>query len=398
MEVIQDLRTEWKTQEDYNYKTNPHIYFMRTKIILLLLSAFTFTISAQTVIKLQKSRGVYSLKCTINDLPLDFIFDSGASTVCISSVEAIYMLKQGLLTAKDIIGKEYSTIADGSIVEGTKIILRKVQIGGLVLRNIEASVSHSLNAPLLLGQSALSKLGRILIDYDTSTLTILSKEYSPNSSIKLDEIIFGDSCSYYKPVSNNKILNDNINRERIHFMSQIFNNYVSDDSKGWTRAKRNIEREYDEGMENSPCAKSEYLLYADHYYQNNNIISITYEYSLYGAGAANAISGKVTHSFNKRTGERVDLEDLIFDTSRFLSITEKQFRKEYNIPTYDKINNYNCFNFKNGNFCLPSQFEFTENGIRFYYGLYEVACRIAGLPEFTVPYSNLIGVVNHINL
>ena len=37
--------------------------------------------------------GVYEVACTINNLPLKFIFDTGASSVSISSVEASFMLK-----------------------------------------------------------------------------------------------------------------------------------------------------------------------------------------------------------------------------------------------------------------------------------------------------------------
>lgn len=35
-----------------------------------------------------KENGIYKVKCTINSLPLYFVFDTGASDVSISSVEA----------------------------------------------------------------------------------------------------------------------------------------------------------------------------------------------------------------------------------------------------------------------------------------------------------------------
>lgn len=51
--------------------------------------------------------------------------------------------------------------------------LKKIEISGLVLYNVNASIINNDNAPLLLGQSALSKLGKIQIDYNNSTLTII---------------------------------------------------------------------------------------------------------------------------------------------------------------------------------------------------------------------------------
>ena len=130
--------------------------------------------SNRTVIKLKKElSGIYTVPCKVNGLSLKFIFDTGASSVSISKSEAIFMLKNGYLSKNDIIGSQQFQTASGDILEGTRIIIRKIEVGGLVLRNVEASVVHSDNAPLLLGQSVLSRLGKIQIDYNNSTLTII---------------------------------------------------------------------------------------------------------------------------------------------------------------------------------------------------------------------------------
>ena len=116
--------------------------------------------------------GVYEIPCTINGLQLKFIFDTGASDVSISSVEAAFMLKNGYLKDKDIVGKAYYSTATGEIHEGTKVILREIKIGDAILRDVEASVTHSQQAPLLLGQSVMERFGVIAIDNTTSKLTI----------------------------------------------------------------------------------------------------------------------------------------------------------------------------------------------------------------------------------
>ncbi len=119
-----------------------------------------------------KDGGVCKVKCHINNLPLHFIFDTGASDVSISSVEATFMMKNDYLTAADVLGKQNYMTADGNISEGTIINLKDVQLGSLHLRNIRASVVRNQSAPLLLGQSALSKLGKIEIDNDSKVLRI----------------------------------------------------------------------------------------------------------------------------------------------------------------------------------------------------------------------------------
>jgi aspartyl protease family protein len=51
--------------------------------------------------------------------------------------------------------------------------IRELEFGGQKLKNVKASVISELKAPLLLGQSAISQLGKITIDYKNSTLTII---------------------------------------------------------------------------------------------------------------------------------------------------------------------------------------------------------------------------------
>lgn len=125
-----------------------------------------------TEIPFKKESGVMTISCTINSLPLHFIFDTGASEVSISDVEARFMLKNGYLSKKDIIGKAQYQIADGSISEGTVINLKRVVFGGLELTDIKASVVSSQRAPLLLGQSVMNRLGKIEIDNDAKVIKV----------------------------------------------------------------------------------------------------------------------------------------------------------------------------------------------------------------------------------
>lgn len=116
--------------------------------------------------------GTFEIPCEINGLPLQMIFDTGASDVTISSVEANFMLKNEYLSEKDIKGKKYYQIANGQLSEGTVITLHEVKIGDAVLHNVEASVVKSQKAPLLLGQSAMEKFGTITIDNAENKLII----------------------------------------------------------------------------------------------------------------------------------------------------------------------------------------------------------------------------------
>ena len=123
-----------------------------------------------------KEGSVCKVKCSINGLPLHFIFDTGASDVSISSVEATFMLKNDYLSASDVLGRRNYMTADGDITEGTVINLRDVKLGNIHLNDIKASVAKNQSAPLLLGQSVFSKLGKIEIDNGRKVLRITYKK------------------------------------------------------------------------------------------------------------------------------------------------------------------------------------------------------------------------------
>ncbi len=122
------------------------------------------------------TNGVATIKCSINGLPLTFVFDTGASDVSISQTEASFMYKNGYLSRKDIVGNSAYITADGSISIGTNIILQKIDFGGLELKAVRASVVGNQRAPLLLGQSVLQRLGKIEIDNQRQVLKITTKQ------------------------------------------------------------------------------------------------------------------------------------------------------------------------------------------------------------------------------
>jgi clan AA aspartic protease (TIGR02281 family) len=134
----------------------------------------TATIGEERIVEVPftAANGVTKVNCTINGLPLNFVFDTGASDVTISQVEANFMFKNGYLSDKDIIGKQHYQTADGNISVGTVINLGSINFGGLSLTNVRASVVQSQNAPLLLGQSVLQRLGKIEIDNEQRLLKI----------------------------------------------------------------------------------------------------------------------------------------------------------------------------------------------------------------------------------
>lgn len=163
--LFNQFLSEWKVKIDNEFQAlNP----IKTKD-----SIAENVVKKSTIIPLRsKGSGTFELACKINDLPLNFIFDTGASDISISQTEVQFMLKNNFLKNSDILGSLQYMDANGNVEVGTKIVLRKVVIGEAVLYNVAASVINNNKAPLLFGQSALSKYGTIVIDNDKKTLSI----------------------------------------------------------------------------------------------------------------------------------------------------------------------------------------------------------------------------------
>lgn len=140
---------------------------MKTIVISVLALFFSTSLFSQETIQMKRlDSGLFQITGKVNGLDLIFLFDTGASDISISLTEALFMLKNGHLEEKDIKGSSYSQLANGDILENTSIILKNVQIGNTEIHNVKATIVHNLDAPLLLGQSAIQQLGPIQLDGD----------------------------------------------------------------------------------------------------------------------------------------------------------------------------------------------------------------------------------------
>ena len=105
------------------------------------------------------------LSVKINGVGLDMIFDTGASSTCITVAEAQYLYDKGLLSENDIMDVQAYQTADGNICVGLRVILRKIVIGDTIcMSNVEALVVEDQQAPLLLGQSVLRNFREVSVD------------------------------------------------------------------------------------------------------------------------------------------------------------------------------------------------------------------------------------------
>lgn len=122
-------------------------------------------------VPLEKSEGVYYVPALLNNvINIKFVIDSGAAEVSISPDIALTLIKARTVTENDFLPGMIYQLADGSKVKSDRFILRSLKIGDAVLKDDPCSISNSLLSPLLLGQSALEKLGSVTFDYNSGVV------------------------------------------------------------------------------------------------------------------------------------------------------------------------------------------------------------------------------------
>ena len=161
-------------------------------------------------VEMTKSGGVYKVPCVVNNIPMQFIFDTGASGILLSKEALQMMSAKGAVTADDIVGMSRSQIANGDIVDGVVIKLRSFAIAGTWLNNLTAQVSLSLNAPLLLGTDVLERFGSLSVDYHNNLL-LLGEAPNPlmeevNKMFQLHKYVWGASSNDIEEIEQSEKL------------------------------------------------------------------------------------------------------------------------------------------------------------------------------------------------
>ncbi|MFT5796659.1 MAG: aspartyl protease family protein [Candidatus Azotimanducaceae bacterium] len=110
--------------------------------------------------------GHYYLRLAVNDVPIDFVIDTGATDIVLNKQDA---QRVGI----DVVTLSFygrAETANGT-VETANIALETIQIGDVVDRNVRAVVSGGEMFGSLLGMGYLQRWGRIEIANDVLSLT-----------------------------------------------------------------------------------------------------------------------------------------------------------------------------------------------------------------------------------
>jgi|APTNR8051073442_1049403.scaffolds.fasta_scaffold07402_3 hypothetical protein len=126
-------------------------------------------------------------------------------------------------------------------------------------------------------------------------------------------------------------------------------------------------------------------------YQSPKLASVQYATYSY-AGGAHPNSFATLLILDKLTGAKLGLSDFINDRSRLERIAEKHFRNVHGLSAKQSLDDAGFF--WGEAFALPDNVALLDNGLYCYYNNYEVAPYVVGPTEFTIPFSELEGILN----
>jgi hypothetical protein len=115
--------------------------------------------------------------------------------------------------------------------------------------------------------------------------------------------------------------------------------------------------------------------------QSSKMLTVGINYDYMGYGAAHGMSGIEYVNFSLENGKVFKLEDVLTgDYKKELKkIGEKRFLAENGREGWD-------FTPRKGDFFLSKNYAFTQKGIVFSYGQYEIGSYAMGIPQFTISY------------
>jgi clan AA aspartic protease (TIGR02281 family) len=114
----------------------------------------------------------YSVPARVNGVvTVKFLVDSGASVVVLPKDMVETLIKNDVIAASDLLGRDVYVTADGRRHHGTRLMLRQIEVGGHTVTNVMASIAPAHAEPLL-GLSFLAKFKSWTLDNKRHVLII----------------------------------------------------------------------------------------------------------------------------------------------------------------------------------------------------------------------------------
>lgn len=128
-------------------------------VVIMAMMIAMDAVAADYVMKMKRLSGVYTVKCEVNGVKKDFIFDTGAAHTSLSQEFVNELLAKRKISKADFVGTTQTRNASGVVDNNATVIIKQLKVGNRLMSNVKAIVAVAQKAPLLLGLNAIELLG-----------------------------------------------------------------------------------------------------------------------------------------------------------------------------------------------------------------------------------------------
>jgi len=114
--------------------------------------------------------GIMIIPCIINGFNEDFYYDP-EKPAQVSLEKGLEMLNDGSISKDDFKGDAAEVLGSNTIKNGAVFVIKELRIANRTISNIEVTVSHRLDNPLVFGKRVLQKIGNYSINNSTREIT-----------------------------------------------------------------------------------------------------------------------------------------------------------------------------------------------------------------------------------
>lgn len=142
-------------------KNNIFKWFSSRSVVVVIMAMMIAmdAVAADYVMKMKRLSGVYTVKCEVNGVKKDFIFDTGAAHTSLSQEFVNELLAKRKISKADFVGTTQTRNASGVVDNNATVIIKQLKVGNRLMSNVKAIVAVAQKAPLLLGLNAIELLG-----------------------------------------------------------------------------------------------------------------------------------------------------------------------------------------------------------------------------------------------
>lgn len=127
-------------------------------------------------------------------------------------------------------------------------------------------------------------------------------------------------------------------------------------------------------------------------YNSSSLVNIKIE-SYIMTGGAHGNTNVISLIFDTKDGKKLNIDNIVKDTSALIRIAEIKFREKFDIPVGSPINSTG-FMFTDDTFVLPQNIFIAKDGLQLLYNRYEIAAYYQGTKEVFIPYDEIKDILS----